>query len=217
MARLKLIEANKKIEETVVGAYKKIENGVVGAYKSIEDGAVGAYKSIEDKFVDNFLTKDGETVEEAKKRLAADAERQDNERSGSKGTKSFQDAVRDRLINGFKNWNSGYDGWLEWCNTLYEPDAHYNVGTNRWSLQEYKDAMGELFKHFTMELGKFDNMLVQDDWCAIRYSVKIKNLHTGEEILQHTMEFVHFKENPEPIGARVIEGWALSDLPIHNS
>lgn len=58
MAKSKLIQANKKIEEKVVGAYKSIENGVTGTYKKIED-----------KFVDSFLTKDGETVEEAKERL----------------------------------------------------------------------------------------------------------------------------------------------------
>lgn len=33
-------------------------------------------------------------------------------------------------MNGFKNWNSGYKSWLEWCETLYEPDAHYNVYGN---------------------------------------------------------------------------------------
>ena len=36
----------------------------------------------------------------------------------------IEQAIKDRLENGFKNWNGGYDGWLEWCNTLYEPDAH---------------------------------------------------------------------------------------------
>ena len=55
----------------------------------------------------------------------------------------LQIAIKDRLQNGFKNWNGGYEGWLEWCNTLYEPDAHYNVGGQRWTLQEYKDAMGK--------------------------------------------------------------------------
>ena len=84
----------------------------------------------------------------------------------------------------------------------------------RLTLQEYKDLMGQLFEHFTMELGEFDNMLIVNDWCAIRYSVKIRNLDTGKEMLQHTMEFVHFKDNPEPAGVRVIEGWALSDTPI---
>ena len=57
-------------------------------------------------------------------------------------------------------------------------------------------------------------MIIRDNWCAIRYTVKIKNLDTGAEVLQNTMEFVQFKENPEPIGVRVVEGWALSDTPL---
>jgi len=128
---------------------------------------------------------------------------------------SIEARIRDRLENGFKNWNGGNDGWLEWCNTLYEPDAHYNVQGKRMTLQEYKDAMGQLFQHFTMELGAFDNMIIKDNWCAIRYTVKIKNLRTGAEVLQHTMEFVSFKDNGGDIGVRVVEGWALSDSPLH--
>lgn len=72
MAKSKLVEVNKKIEEKVVGAYKSVENGVTGAYRKIEDGVTGTYKKIEDKFVDNFITKDGETVEEAKERLQSE-------------------------------------------------------------------------------------------------------------------------------------------------
>ena len=53
-----LKDTNKKIEETVVSGYKKIENATVSGYKRIED-----------KFVDKFLKKDGETIEEAKERL----------------------------------------------------------------------------------------------------------------------------------------------------
>ncbi len=132
--------------------------------------------------------------------------------------KDIEKAIEDRLFNGFNNWNGGYDGWLKWCNTLYEPDAHYNIpvhGTQqRLTLQQYKDMMGQLFQHFTMELGQFENLIVRDDWCAIRYTVKIKSLDTGKEFLQNTMEFVKFKQNPDPIGVRVVEGWALSDLAI---
>jgi hypothetical protein len=65
-----------------------------------------------------------------------------------------------------------------------------------------------------MDLGNFENMIIKDDWCAIRYTVKIRNLDTGDEILQNTMEFVKFRENPEPIGVRVVEGWALSDISL---
>ena len=58
MAKSKLVQVNKKIENVVVGRYKKIEDAVVSGYTKIED-----------KFVDNFLTKDGETIAEAKERL----------------------------------------------------------------------------------------------------------------------------------------------------
>ncbi len=70
MAKSKIVEANKKIEEAVVGGYKKIEDGVVGSYKKVESGVVGGFEKMTDKFVDNYLTKDGESVEDAKKRLA---------------------------------------------------------------------------------------------------------------------------------------------------
>ena len=131
---------------------------------------------------------------------------------------SMEDAIRDRLETGFRNWNGGYDGWLEWCNTLYEPDAYYNIPFNgsqrRCTLQEYKDMMGQLFQHFTMELGDFDNMIIKDNWAAIRYTVKVKNLDTGSEILQHTMEFVKFRDNGDDRSVRVVEGWALSDSAL---
>ena len=52
MAKSKLVKANEKIADAVVSGYKKIENGVVKTYTKIED-----------KFVDEFLTKDGETIE----------------------------------------------------------------------------------------------------------------------------------------------------------
>lgn len=69
MAKSKIVQANEKIAETVVGGYKKIEKGVVEGFAKIEKGVVEGYTKIEDKFVDAYLTKDGETVEEAKKRL----------------------------------------------------------------------------------------------------------------------------------------------------
>ena len=37
--------------------------------KKIEEAVVGGYKKVEDKFVDTFLKKDGETIEEAKERI----------------------------------------------------------------------------------------------------------------------------------------------------
>lgn len=58
-------------------------------------------------------------------------------------------------------------------------------------------------------------MILNDDWCAIRYDVAIINNETWERIEQQTMYFVHFKDNGGELGARVIEGWALSYRQIH--
>lgn len=74
MAKSKIVEANEKIAESVTFGYKKIESGVVDGYKKIEKSVVGSYAKIEDKFIDQFLTREGETVEDARKRLKGNAE-----------------------------------------------------------------------------------------------------------------------------------------------
>ena len=61
MAKSKLVKANQKIAESVVSGYHKIE-----------EGGVSGFTRITDKFVDEFLTKEGESVEDAKRRLAAE-------------------------------------------------------------------------------------------------------------------------------------------------
>ena len=58
MAKSKLVEANEKIAEKVVDTYKKIEDTVVDGYTKIEDAFGGRY-----------LTKEGERVGEAKRRV----------------------------------------------------------------------------------------------------------------------------------------------------
>lgn len=71
MAKSKLVKGNQKIAKAVVGTHKKIKQAVVGSYQSIETGALNGYTKIEDWFVAQYLTKDGETIEDAKKRLVA--------------------------------------------------------------------------------------------------------------------------------------------------
>ena len=73
MAKSKLVKANEKIAEKVVGGYRKIEDGVVGGFTKMSDS-----------FVDQFLTKDGESVGDAKKRLAAEKKMREEKRGGTK-------------------------------------------------------------------------------------------------------------------------------------
>ena len=81
-AQVDIKEVSQAVEDGVAGTYQKIEDGVVGGYKKIEDAVVGGYKKIEegvvagftkmtDKFVEKLFTREGESVEEAKKRLSA--------------------------------------------------------------------------------------------------------------------------------------------------
>lgn len=58
MAQSKFVKANEEITRKVVGTFEKIEEAVVGGYEKVEDAFVGRY-----------LTRDGETVEDAKIRL----------------------------------------------------------------------------------------------------------------------------------------------------
>lgn len=59
-----------KIEKAVVDSYKKMEDGVVEGYKKIENGVVEKFEEISDSFIEKHLMKDGETLEEAKERIA---------------------------------------------------------------------------------------------------------------------------------------------------
>ena len=58
MAKSKLVKANQAVARAVSSAFGQIETTVVGGYTKIEDA-----------FVDQYLTRDGETVAEAKARL----------------------------------------------------------------------------------------------------------------------------------------------------
>lgn len=70
MAKNKIAEANEKIAEAVVNGYKKIEDGVVEGYKKIEKGAVLGFEKVTDKCVEKLFAREGESVEDAKKRLS---------------------------------------------------------------------------------------------------------------------------------------------------
>lgn len=58
MAQSKLVKVNQEIAEKVTRAFQKIEDTVVGGYTKVEDA-----------FVERYLTRDGESVAEAKERL----------------------------------------------------------------------------------------------------------------------------------------------------
>lgn len=88
MAKSKLVKLNEKIAEGVVSGYQKIEHGVVDGYQKIERGVVEGFTKVADGFVDEFLTREGESVEDAKRRLAQEqADREAAKAHPADGTK----------------------------------------------------------------------------------------------------------------------------------
>ena len=74
---------------------------LVKGYKKIEDTVVKTYTKLEDIFVDRYLTKDGETVEEAKKRLKEEEKKRRKEqekriRKYSKSTEEIQKEIKEK-------------------------------------------------------------------------------------------------------------------------
>lgn len=70
----KFVEANEKIAAAAVRGYRAIETGVVGSYRKIEEVAVTGFGKIVDKCVEKLFAKNGETVEQARERLAGKEE-----------------------------------------------------------------------------------------------------------------------------------------------
>lgn len=71
MITKKMTGIYKTVETAVVGGYKWIEHTVVSGYKRIESGAVNGFAKVTDKCVQTLFAREGETVEQAKVRLAS--------------------------------------------------------------------------------------------------------------------------------------------------
>lgn len=65
----KFADTNEKIARGAFKTYKTVENGVVMGYKKIESGVVGRFNKLCDKIIEKIFAKNGESVEEAQKRL----------------------------------------------------------------------------------------------------------------------------------------------------
>ncbi len=73
----KIADIVENMGQTVTRGYKAIETGAVSGYKAIENGAVTGYEKLSDKCVEILFAKEGEFVEEAKARLAANRKTKD--------------------------------------------------------------------------------------------------------------------------------------------
>ena len=73
----KIADIVENMGQTVTRGYKAIETGAVSGYKAIENGVVTGYEKVSDRCVEILFAKEGEFVEEAKARLAANRKTKD--------------------------------------------------------------------------------------------------------------------------------------------
>lgn len=80
-----VVEGYKNIEEKAKGTVEDMAEDVKYAYDKVESAVVGKFEDITDSFVEKHLMKEGETLEEAKARIAAEqAERTEKANSHAK-------------------------------------------------------------------------------------------------------------------------------------
>lgn len=108
--------------------------------------------------------------------------------------------IQNRMLNGFNQWNQGFEAWQNWGNVLYSDESIYNVHGVRLTLKEYQQSMGATLQQVDIQMGDFRNMVLVDDWMGIQYEIST-NGHSGT-----TMEFARFKDFGNR-GAKVDEGW----------
>ncbi len=114
--------------------------------------------------------------------------------------------IQNRMLNGFNRWNMGYEAWEHWGEVLYHEDSIYNVHGVRLTLPEYQRSMDVSLKSMDIQMGNFNNMILSDDWMAIRYDIVNTDRKTGETTTGTTMEFAKFGDYGA-LGAKVDEGW----------
>lgn len=114
--------------------------------------------------------------------------------------------IQNRMLNGFYQWNQGFDAWENWGKVLYHPSSIYHVHGVRLTLPEYQKSMNMSLKSMDIQMGNFNNMILSGDWMAIRYDITTINRKTGKSNPGTTMEFAKFGDFGAK-GAKVDEGF----------
>lgn len=204
----------------VAVGYKAVEHGVVAGYNAVADGVEDSIHAMSENFREMTMLRAGAAYEAAPavdEKEGGIVNSYDNTEALSKKfpvehpttiLPGMETAIQNRLLNGFENWNRGFDAWKVWGDILYTPDSMYNVHGVRLTLPEYQQAMNLTLRNNNIFMGKFRNMIVNDDWAAIHYDIRTINRESGESSDGSVMEFVQFENYGDGLDTRVVEGWA---------
>ena len=79
--------------------------------------------------------------------------------------------IRQVLLMDFESWNKGFKEWSEWMSRYVTEDFVCHTDFGDATAEQYRDAANEWFEGKHSKRVYFDNLMVRDNWAAIRYKV----------------------------------------------
>ena len=85
------------------------------------------------------------------------------------------------ILEGFDKWNNGIDDYKTWVDAGYTADAiSHDLRGNERTMTQYKDEMQTLSEEKEIKKLYFDNILIRDNWAALHYRYRSKDIETSE-------------------------------------
>lgn len=95
------------------------------------------------------------------------------------------------ILNDFEHWNSGWEEWSAWADTLYTTDVTYNLNGEDLDRNGLKDAVKATLD--TSARVRINNILISDDWAAVHFW-DVSEDENGEKSAANHMQFLHFTQ-----------------------
>ena len=111
-------------------------------------------------------------------------------------TKSFSQRAKERLYEAWDAWQPDYEGWVEWSNGLYTPDALMiaMAGAEPEKFSTYQAKMKHYRDTFDMKMGVIERCVVEDGVTAHTYQMFLTPKGQDKTIVIPVTEFNHFAE-----------------------
>ena len=100
------------------------------------------------------------------------------------------------ILKGFDSWNKGIEDYINFVDEAYTSNAiSSSLDEKDRKMDEYKGEIRNLFSTKKIEKLYFDNILIRDNWAALHYRYRKKNLSNGNlESFGDRMQFLKFEE-----------------------
>ena len=111
--------------------------------------------------------------------------------------------MKEMILRDFESWNSGFETWSAWADSLYTGDLVYDYRGEKYDLAGLKEAMRERIA--SEQRVRINNILISEDWMAVHFWNVATEADGSKDAFNH-MQFLHFVETDD--GLKVDMCWA---------